>query len=226
MYKAIFLDIDDTVFNFRKCSESALKETFSTLGIEYNQSVFDFFSEIDDGLWTRQKRNQLTVDEVLNVRFVHLAEKLGIDYDNHQVKMHFGNLLGEQFIMEPGIENVLEELSGDYKIYAASNGILKMQDNRLQLSGLKKHFTDLFVSDDIGYAKPDINFFTESLNRSNLTTSNVLMVGDSLISDIEGASVAGIDSCWYNPYGLKNSSEVKVDYEINKLRGLLKILSL
>lgn len=226
MYKAIFLDIDDTVFNFRKCSESALKETFSMMKIEYNKNVFDSFSEIDDGLWTRQKRNQLTVDEVLNVRFIHLAEKLGLDYDCHQAKMYFGNLLGEQYIMEPGIENVLDELSGDYKIYAASNGILKMQDNRLQLSGLKKHFTDLFVSDDIGYAKPDINFFTESLNRSNLTTSNVLMVGDSLISDIEGASVAGIDSCWYNPYGLKNSSEVKMDYEINKLKGLLKILSL
>lgn len=226
MYKAIFLDIDDTVFNFRHCSESALKETFSTMDIEYNNDIFNVFFEIDDGLWTRQKRNELTVDEVLDVRFIDLAKKLNINYDSQQVKRHFGNLLGQQIIMEPGIEDVLEKLSKDYKIYAASNGVLNMQDKRLQLSGLRKYFTDLYVSDDIGFAKPNINFFTESLRRAGLTNADVLMVGDSLISDIQGAREAGIDSCWYNPYGLENESEVKLDFEISHLKGLLKIISL
>lgn len=226
MYKAIFLDIDDTVFNFKKCSEGALKDTFSTLNLEYNNNVFESFSEIDERLWKQQKEELISVADVLDIRFRELLETLGLDYDASHVKTHFGNLLGEQYIMEPGIEAVLKNLSADYKIYAASNGVLTMQDNRLELAGLKQYFTDLFVSDDIGYAKPNINFFSESMKRSGFLSSEILMVGDSLVSDIQGAREAGIDSCWYNPYGLENESEVKLDFEINHLKGLLKIVSL
>lgn len=225
MYKAIFLDIDDTVFNFKKCSESALKETFSTLNLEYNKNVFESFSAIDQRLWKQQKEELLTVAEVLDIRFAELSETLGLNYDSNLAKEHFGKLLGEQYIMEPGIEEVLKELSADYKIYAASNGVLTMQDNRLRLSELKKYFTDLYVSDDIGYAKPNIKFFTESMDRAKLRPSEILMVGDSLVSDIAGAREADIDSVWYNPYGLENLSKINADYEIKDLHELDDILN-
>ena len=224
MYKAIFLDIDDTVFNFKKCSEKALEKTFSKMELEYDENIYDVFTDIDEALWAKQKRNEMSVAEVLDVRFVHLKERLGVDYDSDQARMNFGHSLGEQYIMEPGIENLLERLSADYGIYAASNGVLSMQENRLQLAGLKKYFTDLFVSDDIGYQKPDINYFKECLNRTGLKASEILMVGDSLISDIAGANAAGIGSCWYNPYCLENNSEVEADMEINHLNDLAGIL--
>ena len=224
MYKAIFLDIDDTVFNFKKCSEKALEKTFSKMELEYDENIYDVFTDIDEALWAKQKRNEMSVAEVLDVRFVQLKEKIGLDYDSDQVRMNFAHSLGQQYIMEPGIENMLERLSGLYRIYAASNGVLAMQENRLQLSGLRKYFTDLFVSDDIGYQKPDINYFKECLNRSVLATSEVLMVGDSLDSDIAGANITGIESCWYNPYGLENKSEVEADMEISHLNDLASIL--
>ncbi|WP_026859073.1 YjjG family noncanonical pyrimidine nucleotidase [Jeotgalicoccus psychrophilus] len=225
MYKVIFLDIDDTVFNFKKCSESALKETFSTLNLEYNKNVFESFSAIDQRLWKQQKEELLTVAEVLDIRFAELSETLGLNYDSNLAKEHFGKLLGEQYIMEPGIEEVLKELSADYKIYAASNGVLTMQENRLQLSELKKYFTDLYVSDDIGYAKPNINFFIESMDRAKLKASEILMVGDSLVSDIAGARAAGIDAVLYNPYSLENLSKISADYEIKDLHELPGILN-
>lgn len=225
MYKAIFLDIDDTVFNFKKCSESALRGTFSTLNLEYKKDVFEAFSAIDKQLWKQQKEELLSVADVLNIRFAELSKRLELDYDSDIAKEHFGNLLGEQFIMEPGIEELLEEISADYPIYAASNGVLTMQENRLQLSGLKKYFTDLYVSDDIGYAKPNISFFRESMNRAKLKPNDILMVGDSLVSDIAGARAAGIHSVWYNPYGLENLSKIRADYEIGNLHELPGILN-
>ena len=225
MYKAIFLDIDDTVFNFKKCSESALKETFSTLNLEYNKNVFESFSAIDERLWKQQKEELLTVAEVLDIRFAELSETLGLDYDSNLAKEHFGNLLGEQYVMEPGIEEVLKNISADYKIYAASNGMLTMQKNRMQLSGLKRYFTDLYVSDDIGSAKPNIRFFTESMKRAGLESADILMIGDSLISDIAGANNADIDSVWYNPYGLENETDIEADYEIKDLHELAGILN-
>ena len=220
MYKAIFLDIDDTVFNFKKCSESALKETFSMLNLNYNNNIFESFTAIDERLWKEQKAQLLTVADVLDIRFAELSDTLGLNYDSNLAKDHFGQLLGEQYIMEPGIEEVLKKLSAEYKIYAASNGVLSMQENRLKLSGLKRYFNDLFVSDDIGHAKPDISFFTESMERADLYPSEILMVGDSLVSDIAGAQNAGIDSVWYNPYGLTSESRIQADYEINHLHDL------
>ena len=225
MYKAIFLDIDDTVFNFKKCSESALKETFSTLNLEYNKDVFELFSAIDERLWKQQKEELLSVADVLDIRFAELSETLGLDYDSNLAKEHFGELLGEQYIMEPGIEEVLKNISADYKIYAASNGMLTMQKNRLQLSGLKRYFTDLYVSDDIGSAKPNIRFYTESMKRAGLESADILMIGDSLISDIAGANNADIDSVWYNPYGLENETDIEADYEIKDLHELAGILN-
>ncbi|MBF0753966.1 MULTISPECIES: YjjG family noncanonical pyrimidine nucleotidase [Jeotgalicoccus] len=220
MYKAVFLDIDDTVFNFKKCSESALKGTFSTLNIEYNKGVFESFAEIDERLWKQQKEEVLSVADVMNIRFKELSESLNMDFDSDLAKAHFGNLLGEQHIMEPGIEEMLRKISADCKIYAASNGVLTMQENRLKLSGLKRYFTDLFVSDDLGHAKPDISFFTKSMKRADLYPNEILMVGDSLVSDIAGAHNAGIDSVWYNPYRLENDSQIQADYEINHLHDL------
>src|SRR5699024_7290950 len=142
MYKAIFLDIDDTVFNFKKCSESALKETFSMLNLNYNNNIFESFTAIDERLWKEQKAQLLTVADVLDIRFAELSDTLGLNYDSNLAKDHFGQLLGEQYIMEPGIEEVLKKLSAEYKIYAASNGVLSMQENRLKLSGLKRYFND------------------------------------------------------------------------------------
>ncbi|CEA01339.1 Putative HAD-hydrolase YfnB [Jeotgalicoccus saudimassiliensis] len=225
MYKAVFMDIDDTVFNFKKCSESALKETFTTLNLEYNKSIFESFTEIDERLWKKQKEELLSVADVLNIRFKELSETLGMNYDSDLAKEHFGNLLGEQYIMEPGIEEVLRRISADYKIYAASNGVLTMQENRLNLSGLKRYFTDLYVSDDIGSAKPNFGFFAESMKRAELESSDILMVGDSLVSDIAGANNAGIASVWYNPYGLENETDIKADYEIKSLDELTVVLN-
>ena len=136
---------------------------------------------------------------------------MGVDINTLKYQVPGGMLsnlvsqLKQQNAMDK-FEEVLKEISTDYKIYAASNGVLTMQENRLQLSELKKYFTDLYVSDDIGYAKPNINFFTESMDRAKLRPSEILMVGDSLVSDIAGAREADIDSVWYNPYGLENLS--------------------
>lgn len=195
------------------------------LNLEYNKDVFESFSAIDERLWKEQKAELLSVADVLNIRFKELSETLGMDYDSNLAKEHFGNLLAEQFIMEPGIEEVLEKISVDYKIYAASNGVLTMQENRLELSELKRYFTDLYVSDDIGSAKPNIGFFTESMKRAGLEPSDILMIGDSLVSDIAGARDAGIDSVWYNPYGLENETDIEADYEIKELHELADILN-
>lgn len=206
MYKVIFLDIDDTLLNFEICSRQALQKAFKRLGEEYAKETYPCFQRIDNMLWTKQKQGELTIDEVLNQRFCLIAEELGLKSS--------GEVLSEQFIYwlyfgtekEPGTDEILEYLASKYKLFGASNGILDMQLHRMRLAGLRRFFYDVFVSDDIGYEKPDRLFFEEILRRAGVAPGEALMIGDSLSADIFGAAAAGIDTIWYNPKGKPGES--------------------
>jgi FMN phosphatase YigB (HAD superfamily) len=51
---------------------------------------------------------------------------------------------------------------------------------------------------DIGYDKPDVRFFEEALRRANLLPNEVLMIGDSMTTDILGAQNAGIEALFFD----------------------------
>lgn len=224
MYKAIFLDIDDTVLNFPKSSEGAFKDTFDHFNLDFTDDLYNVYLEINDHLWKKQKNEEISVSDVINTRFELLKEEVKLDIDSNQVRYHFQRELGRQHFLEKSADFMVQSLSKNYKIYAASNSQKSMQENRLKLAGLFEHFTDFFISDDIGYEKPNVKFFEESLRRVELTADQVLMVGDSLISDMYGAYNAGLDRCWYNPYKLDQNIEVPLNYEVNDLKELPKLL--
>ncbi|QQD84246.1 YjjG family noncanonical pyrimidine nucleotidase [Jeotgalicoccus sp. ATCC 8456] len=223
-YKAIFLDIDDTILNFPKSSEGAFKDTFKHFNLDFTEDLYKVYLEINDDLWKQQKEEKITVNDVINTRFSILSEKLNLGVEPNLIRDHFQAGLGCQHFLEVNADLAIKELAKSYKVYAASNSELSMQENRLKLAGLYEYFTDLYISSDIGYEKPNVNFFEESLQRAQLSPNEVLMVGDSLISDMYGAYNARIDRCWYNPYKLEKSHEVPLNYEVNDLKELLEFL--
>lgn len=224
MYKAIFLDIDDTVFNFEKCSRFALKSSCEICHIPYQEKEFAIFQAIDNNLWSLQKKGELSVADVLRIRAEQLTQKLGQPKMSATFQKVFSEKLSVQTEMEPFVKEALEVLNQTVKIYAASNGILQMQRSRLGQARLLRFFSDLFVSDDIGYEKPDKRFFSECAYRAGLQNSEILMVGDSLSSDIVGARNSQIASCWYNPNKKALPEEYTPNYVINTLSQLSIIL--
>ena len=54
---------------------------------------------------------------------------------------------------------------------------------------------------------------------------NMILVGDSLTSDMQGANNAGIASCWFNPKARAKDIAVEIDYEIRSLEEVLSIVS-
>ena len=73
-----------------------------------------------------------------------------------------------------------------------------MQIHRLEKAGLLGMFQDVYVSDDIGYEKPDHRFFDICLSRSGVKQEEALMIGDGKLTDIEGAMRAGWHTCWFD----------------------------
>jgi 2-haloacid dehalogenase len=110
-----------------------------------------------------------------------------------------------------------------YKLYAASNSFGHLQRKRLELAGVLPFFEGTYISMDIGYDKPDGRFYDFALNDAQLSADEVLMVGDSMTTDIIGAQRVGIDTCWFNPTN-RPIGTTQPTYEIHDLLSLLTVL--
>lgn len=224
MYTAIFLDLDDTIFSFEKCGRAALKAACAACRIPYGEEVFAVFQRIDDPLWDRQKKGELSVSQVLEIRACQFTSAFDRPEMNGLFRDSFTENLSLQAETEPFALEALHCLSQTFRIYAASNGILKMQTARLKKAGLLDFFSGLYVSDDIGYEKPDARFFSECIKRCGTPAREILMVGDSLPADVAGAARSGIDCCWYNPRRQKLPRDYTPKYVIQNLLQLCELL--
>ncbi len=224
MFKAIFFDIDDTLLNFSVANRSAFVKSFGAFDLQHDDLTYSTYKQINHQLWEKQKAGQITVQDVINSRFKELFLALKIEIDHDHFRDTFQGNLAREHTLEDGAAEAIEYLSQKYKLFAASNSILHQQRNRLQLAGLLPHFTDLYVSDEVGYEKPDQRFFQTCLARSNIAKEDILFIGDSLEADIKGAASCQIPTCWYNPKQLENKHKLDITYTIQHLSDLAKIL--
>jgi 2-haloacid dehalogenase len=125
----------------------------------------------------------------------------------------------------PGALDVLKALHQTCKFAIVTNGLTAVQRSRFQLSLIKDYIAELIISEEIGAAKPHRDFFLAASARTgNPPTSDVLIIGDSLSSDIKGGADFGIDTCWFNPSGAPRPADLQITYEIRDLAELLEIL--
>ena len=214
MIKAIFLDIDDTIFDFSQCAHRAFGDACAAVKITPTEDAWQTFCRIDVSLWKAQKEGRLTVAEVVQFRAEHFAKAVNVLGQASAFQQAFQRALSVQTALVPGADHVLRALSGSFLLFAASNGILQMQLSRLKSAGLFSYFSDVFVSDEIGFEKPDRCFFSKCLHRIHSCPEEVLMVGDSLQADIAGGAKSGLKTCWLNRKKKPNPSGMIPDYEI------------
>ena len=134
--------------------------------------------------------------------------------------------LGGQHRFIEGAEEILSTLSENYELYAVTNGLLAVQSRRIRDAELDRFFKGYFISEELGYSKPQREFFEAAFAKiPSFDKEKAIIIGDSLQSDILGGKNAGIKTCHYNPEKKKNKTGIIPDYEINDLSvlpGLLK----
>ena len=126
----------------------------------------------------------------------------------------YTSYLAEGSFIYDETEELLSYLHGKYKIVIITNGLVSVQNKRIKESIIKDYFDDVIISDEIKIAKPDSKIFDYALNSINHSNKDsVLMIGDSLSSDIKGGLNAGIDTCWFNSSQKENTSDVIPKYK-------------
>lgn len=225
-YRALFLDMDGTFLDFAAAERAAFFSAMKAAGASVSEREYRIYSAINDGLWKSFERGEIQKQQIREGRFGLTFEKIGFPGDGIAVEKDYERLLGEGHDLIPHAGEVLEFLADRYPLYAVTNGFAAVQRNRLHMAGIDRYMTDLFISEEIGYQKPKKEFFDRCFARigGDLSPSEVLLVGDSLTSDIRGANVAGLDACWFNPDRKANGAGVHVEYEIRCLTRLKELL--
>lgn len=224
-YTTLFFDADDTLLDFKECERSALQKVFEKYGLLFNEEIKEKYLEINHGLWAAFERGEITKPEILNNRFRKLFQELSIESVDAGFEADYQSFLGENGCLIPGALELCKELSEKFSLYILTNGVSATQHGRFQDSGLLPYIREIFVSEELGFQKPAVEYFDAVMERvEEKDKSRILLIGDSLNSDILGGNRAGIAACWYNPEHKENKSKAAPDYEVadyDKLRQII-----
>lgn len=216
MIKTVLLDLDDTIFDFKKAQEIALKSTFEQFGIDPKDEVIERYDQINKYVWSQLEEKKMTRDEILVRRFEMLMDEHGIKADAQLVQDTYEAKLGKGHIYLDGAKDMLEELVKDYDLYLVSNGTAVVQDERIGSSDLANYLKGIFISERVGADKPSKEFFDYVFERiPGLNKEETVIVGDSLTSDIRGGLNAGIHTIWFNLRENPARADIVPEYETN-----------
>jgi 2-haloacid dehalogenase len=220
-YTWVVFDADGTLFDYDLAESEALEESFRDAGLTFDQGFTEIYREINRSVWHEFERGSVTQERLRSLRFEMLFESTGSVCDPEVFSsIYLLNLSQHSDLME-GALDVLEFLSDRFSIALLTNGIAEVQRSRLGLSTIGGCFSAVVISGEVGCAKPDPRIFDELFRRmGNPGKAEVLLVGDSLASDIRGGSNYGIDTCWFNPYGIAPVGDPGMTFEICRLDEL------
>ncbi len=229
MIKVVLWDIDGTLLSFKLAERAAIRACFAKFGLgELTDEMLAEYSAINASYWKRLELGELTKQQVLRGRFEEFFAAHGLDtgcVDDFNAEYQVR--LGETVVFNDNGKELVERLRGKVKQYAVTNGTLVAQRGKLKNSGLDLLLDDVFISDVVGVEKPGKGFFDAVFAAiGDYEKDEVLIVGDSLTSDIQGGNNAGILCGWYNPGGEPVPEGLRVDYDIRDLNAVEIILDL
>ena len=220
-----FLDLDDTIFDFHKAEHIALTKTLETLGLTPDPSVLSRYSEINAEQWRLLEEGKLTREQVKERRYELLFKEFNVDVSPVlAARTYEKNLsIGHYFI--EGAEELLQTLSRKYRLFLVSNGSTEIQRSRIGSSNIHLYFEKMFISEEVGFNKPDKRFFDAVFAKiPDFVKEKAVIVGDSLSSDIKGGKNVGMTSIWFNPFGVK-LNDITPDYMISRLHELPDLIA-
>ena len=225
MIEYLFLDLDDTILDFRMAERVALEKTLTAFQIPPTEERLQRFSTINMRCWKEAEQGLLTRERLKSIRFEQLFAEFHLDADPLAVSDAYMIHLGQGHWFLPGAEEAVKRLSQKYRLFLASNGTLSVQKGRMESAKLYPFFEKCFVSEELGAWKPHREFFTRAFAQiPGFDPSRAMMAGDSLRSDIQGGINAGISTCWINTNGYPPRPNIIPDYEIQSLSQLEAIL--
>lgn len=231
-YKTLFIDLDNTLYDFSGNSREAYIAVYNLLDYDRWFRSFEHYYEIYEEynlrLWALYAEGKITKEHLNAERYSHPLRVVGAPdpeaigaqfWDEAMKRLPLGSRL------MPHAKEILTYLRPKYKMYILSNGFTELQSRKMQSAGIAHYFDGMILSEDIGVNKPNPAIFTHALQVAESTAEESLMIGDNYEVDIEGAQRVGIDQVFYNISKKDlNPEHPQPTFTITSLLELKKIL--
>lgn len=234
-YDYLLWDVDGTLLDFSYSERESLSRCLKAIGVSATDEMIGIYSGINDGWWKRLEKGEVTKEQLLNGRFADFFAAIGLPgQDVESFRFAYQHGLSSIFkYMEDSLEICRKLKAMGYHQYTVTNGVAAVQETKLKLSGFADVFEGNFISEQIGTPKPQIAFFDGCFheltqNHKDFCKERVLIIGDSLTSDIMGGRNAGIHTCWYQPgpacTSVETAEEPISTYRIQSLEEIFEIV--
>ena len=225
-YSWLLFDADGTLFDFERAAALALAETFAQLGRSFRPEYLPVYNDINLRVWREFEAGEVSWSELPTKRFNTFFAVIGIKADPLAFSAGYLQQLATHTDLLDGAAEVVARLAQVARLMIITNGLKDVQRPRFAAAPISRHFEDFVISEEVRAGKPDPQIFAEAFGRmQNPAKDEVLIIGDSLTSDIKGGNDFGIDTCWYNPAGKSRDPDIEPRYEIAHLRELLPLMN-
>ena len=241
-YKAVFMDWDDTIGDFVGAAKLALQDMYEKYNLsDYFASFEEFFllyKPHNIELWDKYGKDLVTKEYLSFDRFFfplmhgsRVGERLKVKGERQdvaalaeQLSEDFLNMTTARFSLLPGAEELVRYLAAKYPLTVVTNGFVEVQYEKFDKSGLRDCFSHIVLSEEVGCQKPNPRIFEEALRMNGLQADDVVMIGDSWNSDIQGAINAGIDQIWIRKSQDPLPEGQSTTYLVQSLSEVMEIL--
>jgi len=224
-YRWLLLDADGTLFDYDRAEASALAQVFEQNGLPYDPTWLPVYREVNQLLWQRLEKKQITPDALKLRRFELLLERIGVALPAANFSTRYLQCLANCSELVDGAYEFLQAMTGRCQTAILTNGLQAVQRNRVEHSAIRDLVHAMIISEEIGHSKPAPEYFDAAFARlGNPAKPEVLMVGDSWSADIVGAVRYGIDVCWFNPRRQLRPATPEITFEVATFHDLLTVL--
>lgn len=226
MYKFLIFDLDDTLLDFQTGEHEGLVNVLTSAKVPNLDDALREYAVINRLLWQAYEQGKITKQHIQASRFNQLLDVLGMQGDGIAMEKAYRQELNNNNHVIPGAEDLLQKLvAKNYVLIAGTNGETQTQKQRLKNTGLGHYFDQIYISDELGVAKPNVAFYEPIFDaNSSMTKQNTVMIGDGVPSDMRGGNNVGIDTIWVNFTNNKLPNDVSVNNEVHSLDELASLL--
>lgn len=228
-YKNLFIDLDDTIYDFSSASREAFMETYELLHYDRFFDSFNHYYSIYEPynleLWHIYGEGKITKEELNKRRYSYPLEVVGIkdqELADTFCREALGRIPTKNRLIDGAIE-LLEYLRPKYNMYILSNGFKELQSHKMRTAGIDKYFDALILSEDIGVNKPNRELYEYALEKTGSKLEESIMIGDMFETDIVGAANIGMKQIYFNAKK-KESHTFAPTYMVTELLQIKDIL--
>lgn len=234
-YETLIFDLDDTLIDNNQSIKYAFTTIIKKLEIPFSEELFEKWKKFDTSYWHTWESGKMTIPDTIKTledkitflranRFVLFFQHLNLDFKTAiNINDLYCNMLGVNIVEIEGASKLLKELNNSYEVLIATNGPKAAAINKIEKANLSSYISHIVSSEEIGFSKPMPEFFDLLCNKAhNKDRNKMLLIGDSLTTDVLGGMTNYIDTCWFNPNNNPLPQEYSPTITINKLLQLKK----